>query len=86
MALIKKVDVKAYFAARRGLEIAAAEKANKRVRIGPSNARPADAGSTSAEFLQDFSLEHSSRGASASLIAGLSDRPRVLPIPRNLPA
>jgi hypothetical protein len=86
MGLVKKVDAKAHFAARRGLGIAAAEEASKRVKIGPQIAKPASAQATSAEFLRDFALEHSSRDTPASLIVGLSDRPRVPADPRNLPA
>jgi hypothetical protein len=86
MDLIKKVDVKADFATRRGLGMAAAEKASKQLKVGLSNSKAAAARMNSAEFLQDFSLEHSSRGANASLITGLSDRPRVPAVPRNLPA
>jgi hypothetical protein len=86
MGLIKKTDVKAYFAERRGLGIAAAEEASKRVRIGLSNAKPAGARRTSAEFLRDFSLEHSSQGASIPVVAGRSDRSRVPTVARNLQA
>jgi hypothetical protein len=69
MGLIKKVDVKAYFAARRGMSVAAALEASKRVRVGFLNAKPTGAGTISAEFLQDFSLEHSSQSASAPRVA-----------------
>jgi hypothetical protein len=37
MDLIKKVDVKADFATRRGLGMAAAEKASKQLNVGLSN-------------------------------------------------
>jgi hypothetical protein len=63
MGLIKKVDVKAYFAARRGMSVTAALEASKQARGGFSNARPADAGAASAEFHQDFSSEHSSHSS-----------------------
>lgn len=101
MALIKKVDVKAYFVAGRGLGIAAAAEAskqiaNKRVKIGLADARPAGARMTSAEFLQDFCLEHSSQlhssleyssqVAPVFLVAGRSGSPQVPTVTRNLHA
>jgi hypothetical protein len=86
MALIKKVDVKAYFATRRDLSITTTEAASKRVKIVLARAKPAGARTTSAEFLQDFCLEHSSRGASVPLVAGLTGSAYVQTVRRNLHA
>jgi hypothetical protein len=101
MGLIKKVDVKAYLATRRGLRVpavadASKQIANKRVKIGFSSAKPASARVTSAEFLQDFCLDHSSpdhsspqRSAQAAFVPLAAGRPRipqVVTVIRNQPA
>jgi hypothetical protein len=91
MGLIKKVDVKAYFAARRGLRVAAAEQATKRVKAIASKAKPAPARITSAEFLRDFCLEHtlrqhSNRAAFVPLVAGRAGSPSLATAARNLDA
>jgi hypothetical protein len=86
MGLIKKVNVQSHFAARRGVRTVRAEEASKQISIDLETKRPVSAATATAEFLQDFALEHSSRGAAASAKSRLSESPRVRPDSRKLPA
>lgn len=91
MGLIKKADVKAYFAARRASRAVAKEKESKQVNVISSKEEPAVARVTSAEFLRDFCLEHSSLKHSrqvtfAPLVVGSPGSTQVAIAARNLHA
>ena len=59
MALIKKIDVNDYFAARRRMRVAGAQLVKQAAVIGPSEPKATGAKANASGFEKDFSLEHS---------------------------
>jgi hypothetical protein len=68
MGLIKKIDVPKYFAARRAArltaQLAAAPAVSQPDATGVAEIRPRGTSAKASNFVADFSLEHSSSGAS----------------------
>jgi hypothetical protein len=62
MSLIKKIDVKEHFAARRAIRLAEARSINKPDAAGMPEIKAARTKTIRRDFVEDFSVEHSSSG------------------------
>jgi hypothetical protein len=64
MSLIKKIDVKKHFAAQKQMKRAASRLVSQPGQTKVSEVKPAGARSDNSDFVEDFSLEHSSSSGS----------------------
>jgi len=64
MSLIKKIDVKKHFAARRGMSLVAAQPVSQPDATGFPAIATAGMRADAPAFIEDFSLEHSSSNVS----------------------
>jgi hypothetical protein len=62
MSLIKKIDVKEHFAARRATRLAEARSIHKPDAAGISEIKTVSTKTIRRDFVEDFSVEHSSSG------------------------
>ena len=62
MSLIKKIDVKEHFAARRAIRLAEARSINKPDAAGIPGIKAGGTKTIRRNFVEDFSVEHSSSG------------------------
>jgi hypothetical protein len=69
MSLIKKIDVKAHFAARRAMRLRAAASASQPDATGFSGVAPDVQKGNAACFVEDFARERSSEGVSVAPVA-----------------
>jgi hypothetical protein len=81
--LIKKVDVKSYFAARRGLRLGAAWPMSQLDAAGHLKAVPSGTKAGAEEFVKELSVEHSFPSVSVTLAAGNSGNSQAPTVARS---
>jgi hypothetical protein len=76
MSLIKKADVKEYFAARRALRLNALHSVSQPDATGFPGVEPAETRSNAPDFVEDFVREHSSLSGPAAPVAAAGESGR----------